>query len=131
MLANQMWKDPKARRIGKWGEQYDFRCPSRDCGHLQLSPLARPVGDVIDWDLLGQRVGDGRPDRKKFTACADATRARIAVGLDERYGPDPYVVMLRNHGARYTPNGPGWAGGAIRLHRRNGPEARLRYDGTE
>ncbi|MCX4564322.1 DNA cytosine methyltransferase [Streptomyces phaeochromogenes] len=105
VLANQVWKDPKARRIGKWGEQYDFRCPNQACGHLKLAPLARPVGDVIDWDLRGQRVGDGRPDRKKFTPYADATRARIAVGL-ERYGPDPYVVMLRNHGTALPITGP-------------------------
>jgi DNA (cytosine-5)-methyltransferase 1 len=105
VLANQVWKDPKARRIGKWGEQYDFRCPNQACRHLKVTPVTRPVADIIDWDRPGQRVGDGRPDRKKFTPYAASTRARIAVGL-ERFGTDPHIVMLRNHGTALPISGP-------------------------
>ncbi|MEU0899807.1 DNA cytosine methyltransferase [Streptomyces massasporeus] len=103
--ANQVWKNPKARRIGKWGVEYTFRCPNRACGHLELTPLTRPVGDIINWGLPGQRVGDGRPNFKKFKPYAAATRARIAVGL-ERFGTDPYIVMLRNHGTALPISGP-------------------------
>ncbi|MDH6502439.1 DNA cytosine methyltransferase [Streptomyces sp. SAI-149] len=101
VLANQVWKDPKARRIGKWGEQYDFRCPNQACRHLKVTPVTRPVADIIDWDRPGQRVGDGRPDRKRFTPYAASTRARIAVGL-ERFGADPHIVMPRKHGTAFT-----------------------------
>ncbi|MEU9545584.1 DNA cytosine methyltransferase [Streptomyces mirabilis] len=105
VLANQVWKDPKARRIGKWGVEYDFRCPNRTCGHLEAMPLTRPVGDIINWSLPGQRVGDGRPNLKNFKPYAAATRHRIAVGL-ERFGTDPYIVMLRNHGTALPITGP-------------------------
>ncbi|MFF0386811.1 DNA cytosine methyltransferase [Streptomyces sp. NPDC004286] len=101
VLANQVWKNPKARRVGKWGEQYDFRCPNRRCGHLVLTPVTRPVADVLNWERRGQRVGDGRPGRKVFTPYAAATRARIAVGL-ERFaspgaGPGPALAGPRRH----------------------------------
>ncbi|MFF8177848.1 DNA cytosine methyltransferase [Streptomyces chartreusis] len=105
VLANQVWKDPKARRIGKWGVEYAFRCPGRACGHQELTPLTRPVGDIIDWSLPSTRVGDGRPNFKKFTPYAAATRARIAVGL-ERFGTDPHIVMLRKHGTAVPITGP-------------------------
>lgn len=95
--ARQVWRNPTRRRIGKWGVQYDYRCPNRACGHLILDPTVRPVSEIIDWDLPGTRVGDGRPDRKAFTPYAATTRARIAVGL-ERFGHEPHVAVLRRNG---------------------------------
>jgi DNA (cytosine-5)-methyltransferase 1 len=95
--ALQVWRNPRRRKIGKWGEQYDYRCPNTVCGGLILEPIARPVAEIIDWTLEGQRVGDGRPKRKVFTPYADSTRERIAYGL-ERFGDDPHIAMLRRNG---------------------------------
>lgn len=103
--ANQVWRNPRRRPIGKWGIQYDYRCPNRACGHLILEPTTRPVADIIDWTLPGRRVGDGRPDRRQFTPYAATTRARIAVGL-QRFGTSPHVAVLRRNSTAVTVDGP-------------------------
>ncbi|MFF4699894.1 DNA cytosine methyltransferase [Streptomyces chattanoogensis] len=118
VLANQVWDVPGPRNIGKWAganakdprsapprhrtadpreRRYTFRCPNRSCGHLVLIPTTRPVEEIIDWDLQGTRVGDGRPDRKTFTPYADSTKARIAQGL-AMFGGNPHIAMLRRNG---------------------------------
>lgn len=102
--AQQVWRNPRRRKIGKWGVQYDYRCPNRACGHLILDPTVRPVGEIIDWDLPGTRVGDGRPDRKKFTPYAASTRTRIARGL-ELFGTDPHIAVLRRNGTAVSIQG--------------------------
>ncbi|QKV97304.1 DNA cytosine methyltransferase [Streptomyces sp. NA02950] len=103
--ARQVWRNPRRRKIGKWGVQYDYRCPNRACGHLILEPTTRPVAEVIDWSRPGRRVGDGRPDRKKFTPYAPSTQARIALGL-RMFGTDPHVAMLRRNGTAVPVTGP-------------------------
>lgn len=94
--ARQVWRNPRRRKIGKWGVQYDYRCPNRECGHLILDPTVRPISEVIDWDRPGTRIGDGRPDRKVFTPYAESTRARVAAGL-EKFGHAPHVAVLRRN----------------------------------
>lgn len=94
--AQQAWRNPRRRRIGKWGVQYDYRCPNQACGHLILDPAVRPIADVIDWSVPGTRIGDGRPGRKVFTPYAASTRARVAAGL-ARFGHEPHVAMLRKN----------------------------------
>ncbi|MFB7029634.1 MULTISPECIES: DNA cytosine methyltransferase [unclassified Streptomyces] len=96
VLARQVWRNPRRRKIGKWGVQYDYRCPNRACGHLILDPTVRPISEVIDWDRPGTRIGDGRPDRKVFTPYAESTRARVAAGL-EKFGHAPHVAVLRRN----------------------------------
>ncbi|MFB7364179.1 DNA cytosine methyltransferase [Streptomyces hydrogenans] len=96
--ARQVWRNPRRRRIGKWGVQYDYRCPNRACGHLILDPTVRPISEVIDWDKPGTRIGDGRPDRKLFTPYAESTRARVAAGL-AKFGDAPHVAVLRRNTA--------------------------------
>ncbi|WP_055585517.1 DNA cytosine methyltransferase [Streptacidiphilus griseoplanus] len=113
--AKQVWRNPRRRQIGKWGVQYDYRCPNRACGHLILDPTVRPVAEIIDWALCGQRVGDGRPDRKQFTPYAASTRARIAVGL-HRFGAEPHVAMLRRNGTAVATTAPVPALSAQGLH---------------
>jgi len=103
--ARQVWRNPTGRRIGKWGAQYDYRCPNRACGHLILDPTVRAVAEIIDWTRPGRRVGDGRPDRKVFTPYAASTRARIALGL-QRFGQEPHIAMLRRNGTALSPLGP-------------------------
>ncbi|MFD9369618.1 DNA cytosine methyltransferase [Streptomyces sp. NPDC060020] len=94
--ARQVWRNTRRRKIGKWGVQYDYRCPNSACGHLILNPTVRPIAEVIDWSKPGQRIGDGRPDRKAFTPYAASTRARVATGL-ERFGHAPHVAVLRRN----------------------------------
>ncbi|WP_127361599.1 hypothetical protein [Actinacidiphila soli] len=105
---------PRRRTIGKWGVQYDYRCPNRACGHLILEPVTRPVAEVIDWDLPGTRVGDGRQDRKMFTPYAPSTRARIALGLS-MFGTEPHIAMLRRNGTAIPTTGrsPPWPPRAV------------------
>jgi DNA (cytosine-5)-methyltransferase 1 len=106
VLAHQVWRAGSARRrMGSWGVQYDYRCPNRSCGGWILDPTVRPIGDVIDWDLAGTRIGDGRPDRKKFTPYAASTQARVADGL-AKFGHEPHVTMLRRNTTAVATTGP-------------------------
>lgn len=72
----QSWKNGK--RIGKYHGQYEYRCPNVACRNAIVEPFVLPAAAAIDWDLLGQRIGDrGKP-------LAPKTVARIKAGL-ERY----------------------------------------------
>ncbi|MGW0865770.1 DNA cytosine methyltransferase [Streptomyces sp. NPDC002611] len=102
--ARQVWRNPRRRKMGSWGVQYDYRCPTKGCG-LILDPTVRPIGDVIDWSAPGRRIGDGRPDRKKFTPYAASTRDRVAAGL-AKFGHEPHVTMLRRNTTAVGVNGP-------------------------
>ncbi|MFE7276857.1 DNA cytosine methyltransferase, partial [Streptomyces sp. NPDC057623] len=55
--ARQSWRDPKVK-VGKYREQYDYRCPSTSCGHALVEPYVRPASDIIMWDDIGTRIGD-------------------------------------------------------------------------
>lgn len=83
-----------ARKIGIYG-QYRYICPHARC-HRIVEPVTRPIRDHIDLTLPGRRFGDGRANRKKFTPYADETRRKVAVGL-QRFGDEPFLVVLRNH----------------------------------
>lgn len=103
--GRQVWRNLRRRKIGKWGVQYDYRCPNRACGHLILEPAVRPIADVIDWTLPGTRIGDGRPDRKNFTPYAASTRERVAAGL-AKFGHEPHITMLRQNTTAVATTGP-------------------------
>ncbi|MFD6415961.1 DNA cytosine methyltransferase [Streptomyces sp. NPDC060194] len=102
--ARQVWRNPRRRKMGSWGVQYDYRCPDTRCGFI-LDPTVRPIGDVIDWSAPGTRIGDGRPDRKRFTPYAASTRERVAAGL-AKFGHDPHVTMLRKNTASVGVDSP-------------------------
>ncbi|HEY9354657.1 MAG TPA: DNA cytosine methyltransferase [Nocardioides sp.] len=73
--AVQAWKKT-GRRIGKYRQQYVYRCPRVECRHAVVEPYVLPAAAAIDWSDLGTRVGDrARP-------LAAKTRARIAAGLE-------------------------------------------------
>lgn len=74
--AIQSWKKPGARRIGKYRQQYVYRCPHSRCRHSVVEPYVLPAAAIIDWSDLGERIGDrARP-------LAEKTRARILAGLE-------------------------------------------------
>jgi len=91
--AVQSWRDtPLTRRFGKVGkyrEQYDYRCERTQCRHAIVEPYINPAATIIDWDNLGERIGD----RKKPLAAS--TMRRIAAGLAKF--PDRRSVVTVNH----------------------------------
>jgi DNA (cytosine-5)-methyltransferase 1 len=91
----QTFKKP-GRRIGKYRQQYDYRCPT--CRGI-VYPYAYPAASAIDWSLPTQRIGDrARP-------LAPATRRRVEIGL-ERFG-QPAIVQAAGH--TYEAPGSGYA----------------------
>lgn len=86
--AVQTWRG--TRRIGKYRQQYDYRCPERSCKHSIVDPWVRPAASIIDWSNLGQRIGD----RKK--PLAENTMARIRAG--RAMFPADRTVLTINHG---------------------------------
>ncbi|OIJ97798.1 DNA methyltransferase [Streptomyces sp. MUSC 14] len=87
--ARQSWRNPKIR-VGKYGQQYDYRCPSTRCGRALVEPYVRPASDIILWDNIGQRIGDrARP-------LVPNTMRRIEAGL-VKYPFDPSLITV-THG---------------------------------
>ena len=79
--AVQSWKRLDRRRVGKYRQQYVYRCPNSGCRHAIVEPFVRPAADAIDWSDLGERIGDrGKP-------LAAATLRRIRAGLDQYAHP--------------------------------------------
>jgi DNA (cytosine-5)-methyltransferase 1 len=85
--AVQSWRN--GRRIGKYKQQYDYRCPNSACRHTVVEPYVRPAADAIDWTDPGTRIGDrARP-------LAAATMDRIRAGLAAH--PTDRTVLTVNH----------------------------------
>lgn len=94
--ARQVFKRQDRQPWGRYRSQYLFRCPNVKCRNQILEPLFRPAADIIDWQLLGQRIGDrDRP-------LADKTLARIRAGI-ERYWSPLMVPMEGRDGKRAVP----------------------------
>lgn len=74
--AIQAWKRPGCAKVGKYGRQYVYVCPSTSCGHAVAEPFVLPAASAIDWSDLGTRIGD----RKKPLAAN--TIRRIRAGLE-------------------------------------------------
>jgi site-specific DNA-cytosine methylase len=72
--GRQAWKN--GRTVGRYRAQYVYVCPS--CGQT-AEPLIRPAAAAIDWQLVGQRIGDRARPLKP------ATVKRIEAGL-RKYG---------------------------------------------
>jgi DNA (cytosine-5)-methyltransferase 1 len=72
--AVQAFKDP-ARDMGRYRQQYVYRCPQVKCRNQVVEPETLPAAVAIDWSLPGQRIGD------RAKPLADKTLARIEAGL--------------------------------------------------
>jgi DNA (cytosine-5)-methyltransferase 1 len=75
--AVQWWK-PGTRRflgqpVGKYRQQYLYQCPRQ---HAFVEPFVRPAASIIDWDDLGERLGD----RKRLPV--EGTLRRIRAGME-------------------------------------------------
>ncbi|MFI5987107.1 DNA cytosine methyltransferase [Streptomyces sp. NPDC051555] len=91
----QQWARPRMRKTATYGEGYRYVCPNRRCGHLEATPLTRPIGDAIDPTAPTRRFGDGKPGRR-FRPYATTTRDKVEAGL-RQFDGKPFLVILRNH----------------------------------
>lgn len=77
--AVQAWRNGK--RVGRYKQQYDYRCPNVTCRNQVVEPYAAPAATAIDWTLPGQRIGD------RDKPLSEKTLARINAGLERYAGP--------------------------------------------
>jgi DNA (cytosine-5)-methyltransferase 1 len=74
VAAVQWWKKP-GTDMGRYRQQYLYRCPRHACRNAVVEPPALPAAAAIDWADLGTRIGD------RLRPVKPATRERIAAGL--------------------------------------------------
>jgi DNA (cytosine-5)-methyltransferase 1 len=79
--AMQTWKRVDRTPWGRYRSQYVYRCPQVKCRNRIVEPMFRPAADIIDWSLLGQRIGD------RSKPLAAKTMARIQAGIDRYWSP--------------------------------------------
>lgn len=92
--AVQSWKKPGARKLGKYGQQYVYRCPNgARCKHTVVEPYVRPAASIIDWSNLGVRIGDRAEHGKRPLAANTVKRIKAGLALlgDQR------MVLTVNH----------------------------------
>ncbi|GAA2690577.1 MULTISPECIES: DNA cytosine methyltransferase [Actinosynnema] len=90
--AKQVWRRPRVRRIGKYGQQYDYRCPRAACRHALVEPYVLPASAAIDWNDLGERIGErARP-------LTGTTMTRIRAGLAMFAGEPTMVTVTHGQG---------------------------------
>jgi DNA (cytosine-5)-methyltransferase 1 len=92
VFAVQTWRN--GRRVGKYKQQYDYRCPNTACRHTVVEPYVRPAASIIDWTNLGVRIGD-RPAHGLRPLAANTVK-RIRAGLS-LLGTERMVLTV-NHG---------------------------------
>ncbi|MER7788578.1 DNA cytosine methyltransferase [Streptomyces sp. NPDC097640] len=83
--AVQAWKRPGVD-MGRYRQQYVYRCPSTACRNNVVEPEALPALAAIDWSIPGQRIGD------RAKPLAAKTLARIQAGLERFARPVPMMV---------------------------------------
>jgi DNA (cytosine-5)-methyltransferase 1 len=93
VAAVQSWRRPNQRKVGKYRQQYDYRCPNARCRYSVVEPFVLPAASIIDWTDLGSRIGDREAEGKR--PLVPATMRRIQVGLDMFAEP---TMLNVNHG---------------------------------
>lgn len=78
--ARQVFKRADRAPWGRYRQQYVYTCSVRGCVTL-VEPHYRPAADIIDWTMLGQRIGD------RAKPLAAKTLARIQAGIDRYWAP--------------------------------------------
>jgi DNA (cytosine-5)-methyltransferase 1 len=76
---------------GKYGRQYDYRCP--DCVQ-RVDPAAWPAYTAIDWSNLGPSLGERAELGMK--PLAPATEDRIRRGYAKFWGSPPIVIPAKS-----------------------------------
>lgn len=88
--ALQSWKN--GNTVGKYRQQYDYRCPHESCRHAIVEPYIRPAAAAIDWTNLGTRIGERR---RPLVA---STMAKIQRGLTEYADVLEPLLVTTTHG---------------------------------
>lgn len=94
--AMQVWKQPDRAPWGRYRAQYVYRCPSVKCRNQIVEPVFRPAAEIIDWTLVGQRIGD------RDKPLAAKTLSRIQAGI-ERYWRPLLVPVEGREGKQSAP----------------------------
>uniref|UniRef100_UPI003F4960CE DNA cytosine methyltransferase n=1 Tax=Amycolatopsis sp. CA-151526 TaxID=3239921 RepID=UPI003F4960CE len=94
--AVQSWRkdDGRGRRIGAYGQQYDYVCPrvERHPGKRRVvEPYVRPAGSAVNWHDLGTPIGE----RKRRLKPPTMAKIKKAVAM---LAAGPVMVTL-THGA--------------------------------
>ena len=93
--ALQAWKR-EDRTVGKYQQQYTWRCPRVECRNVEIVPEVRPAADIIDWAIPATRIAD------RVKPLAPKTMARIIDGF--RVYARPLVVPVEGReGKRARP----------------------------
>ncbi|NUP36369.1 MAG: DNA cytosine methyltransferase [Streptomyces sp.] len=90
VLAVQSWRN--GRTVGKYRQQYDFRCPNTVCRYALVEPYVSPAASAINWADPGTRIGDR--STKGMRPLAASTLRKIRLGLDKHRTPS---VITVNH----------------------------------
>ncbi|WP_216913542.1 DNA cytosine methyltransferase [Nocardia noduli] len=85
VAAMQVFKTDGAD-MGRYRQQYVYRCPQVRCRNAVVEPPALPAAAAIDWTVEGERIGD------RTRPLADKTMERIRVGLRRYTVPVPMMV---------------------------------------
>lgn len=103
----QAWKP--GRSVGRYRQQYLYRCPNVACRNTVVEPYVLPAAAAIDWSLPGQRIGDrAKPLSAKTLARIEAGLARYAspqlvpAGGTWNDHPSPVDVPFRARTTRET-----------------------------
>lgn len=115
VAAVQVWKRP-GQDMGRYRQQYLYRCPRASCRGRQVEPYFVPAAAAIDWALPGERIGD-KPLREFFAdkertqslgfwPLAPKTLARIEAGI-RRYAR-PITVEVAGHTFERRPGVRTW-----------------------
>jgi hypothetical protein len=74
----QVWRKP-GTVMGRYRQQYDYRCPHAACRGGVVEPAVLPAAAVINWSDLGTRIGDRkRPLSAKTVARIEAGYRKYA-----------------------------------------------------
>ncbi|MEU5480691.1 DNA cytosine methyltransferase [Streptomyces mirabilis] len=92
--AVQSWRNGRA--IGKYRQQYDYRCPNTRCRHQIVEPYVRPAASAINWDDPGIRIGDRATHGRG--SLADSTLRKIRLGLTKHRVPSVVTVNHADQG---------------------------------
>ncbi|MBH0775047.1 DNA cytosine methyltransferase [Nocardia bovistercoris] len=85
VAAMQVFKTEGAD-MGRYRQQYVYRCPRVRCRNAVVEPPALPAAAAIDWTIEGERIGD------RERPLAEKTMERIRIGLARYAVPQPLMV---------------------------------------
>jgi len=96
VTAMQSWKRLGHTGVGRYRQQYVYRCPNVTCRNKVVEPGWLPAASIIDWSIPGQRIGDRDRPLK------DKARRRIVVGIARHWSP----ITLEAAGNTYDATSP-------------------------